>query len=208
MISPLLIRPGTSDLAVLGAVYNRNVFEAAIPQLAPRLILDLGAYTGISTRWFCDRYPDAEVIGVEPNPESFALATLNAPRAELHETAIGPAWGRTDLQASGRGEWAAHTRAEPGGASIASVFVTPLGMILGDRMPDVVKIDIEGAELGLFRAPCPWLARASLLFVETHDRFLPGCTRAMEIALKRSGREYMIERRKGSGSDFIVRFRT
>jgi hypothetical protein len=50
---------------------------------------------------------------------------------------------------------------------------------------DYVKCDIEGAELEIFSDPSAtaWLQNVSSISVETHDRFKPGCTEAVERAL-------------------------
>lgn len=41
------------------------------------VILDLGAHIGIATLYFKHHYPDAKIIAVEPNPNSFALLQKN-----------------------------------------------------------------------------------------------------------------------------------
>jgi hypothetical protein len=56
---------------------------------------------------------------------------------------------------------------------------------------DYLKCDIEGAEFELFSAPeAPdWIERVSIATVETHDRFRPGATAAVESAFPLSAFE-------------------
>jgi hypothetical protein len=50
---------------------------------------------------------------------------------------------------------------------------------------DILKVDIEGAELELFKSrPDHWLDRVNMVIVETHDRFRPGSETAVRDALK------------------------
>jgi hypothetical protein len=49
---------------------------------------------------------------------------------------------------------------------------------------DILKIDIEGAELEIFsQAAEQWLPKVPLIIVETHDRFRPGSELAVRKAL-------------------------
>src|SRR5690606_29565164 len=47
----------------------------------------------------------------------------------------------------------------------------------------IVKMDIEGAELGLFEDP-DWLSRTDILMVELHERIAPGIEAAFREANK------------------------
>jgi FkbM family methyltransferase len=43
----------------------------------PRRILDLGAYVGFAAIFLAQRFPDAEIVCVEPSAENFRLLMLN-----------------------------------------------------------------------------------------------------------------------------------
>lgn len=182
-LSPLLlVRPGTADVNVLRQVYGppRPAYKLRCP-VEPRVVLDLGAYTGISTRWFCDQYPDARVIAVEPHPDRADLARRNAPRAEVLRRAVGAEAGMATLRRNEQGGWA-DSIIRPG-EDVAEVTVNTVDEILGEARAEVVKVDIEGAEREVFRAGGEWLRHVRLLFIETHDRYVPGCTDAVVRAL-------------------------
>jgi hypothetical protein len=50
---------------------------------------------------------------------------------------------------------------------------------------DILKIDIESAELELFKSRSEyWLDRVDMIIIETHDRFRPGSETAVRDALK------------------------
>jgi len=49
---------------------------------------------------------------------------------------------------------------------------------------EILKIDIEGAELEVFSNGAEeWLSRVNLIIIETHDRFRPGSEEAVRRAV-------------------------
>ena len=60
--------------------FHRLFVETAIPDGEYRAILDLGCGFGKSTRPFADRYPTAEVFGIDPSGPNVKLAHLQAER--------------------------------------------------------------------------------------------------------------------------------
>jgi len=44
---------------------------------------------------------------------------------------------------------------------------------------DILKMDIEGGELSIFRGDTRFLEKVGVLIVESHDRWFPGTTRAI-----------------------------
>lgn len=64
---------------------------------------------------------------------------------------------------------------EGDGAQIRAVTMQTLLRELSIEVIDLLKVDIEGAEIELFDG-CDWIDRLQALAVETHDRFRPGCS--------------------------------
>jgi hypothetical protein len=53
-----------------------------------------------------------------------------------------------------------------------------LEQAMTDRI-DILKLDIEGTEKELFSGATNWLDRVSIIVIELHDRYEPGCSKAM-----------------------------
>ena len=49
---------------------------------------------------------------------------------------------------------------------------------------DLLKVDIEGAELEIFlKNSADWIRRTRIIFVELHEQYAPGCGQALFSAL-------------------------
>lgn len=191
------VRPGTSDLPVLEAIFRRHDYEigALIPDCAH--IVDLGANTGLASIFFAHRFPKASVVAVEPARDNFRLLATNAlfrPSIIPVEAAIASRDGQLALQdraPSGEGlqAWAYRTvdqASAAGSYSVQALSVPTLMLRYGLGFIDVLKIDIEGAESDLFSAGAEhWLPRVRLILVETHERFVPGVDALLSNVLSR-----------------------
>lgn len=131
------------------------------------LFVDVGAWIGGVTLWALER--GAEVIAVEPDPVAMAELRRHVPAgAEIWEGAVGVRSGTAALTADPRlGFGKSVSRlAEEGEIDVRT---WTLAEILGERIPSLVKIDVEGYEIELLPTIAPQLAEAGVpLQVELH----------------------------------------
>lgn len=148
--------------------------EAEFEWLAARcrrasLFADVGAHLGIYSLALARLHPDLRVVAFEPDPalaRSIQAAIDRAPalqhRVQVVQAAAGAASGRASFRpAIGINNAVGRLVASaPGAAGLIDVDVVPLGIYFGERSttPDVLKLDVEGAEVdalrGLFDAGC------------------------------------------------------
>jgi FkbM family methyltransferase len=191
----LTLRLNTSDILVMFSVFEREDYGTALSP-PPLTIVDAGAYTGFSAIYFAEKYPEATILALEPEPSNFALLVENA-RPYRNVIPLNQAlWhrdGRIDLRDPGTGHWAFYICAdEPQAAwSRAQVEAVSLGTLI-DRFAleriDLLKLNVEGAEKEIFEHSDGWVGRVGAIFAALHDRFLPGCTAAFEKATASFGR--------------------
>jgi FkbM family methyltransferase len=186
--SPILLRAASSDACVFHQIFSRDDLALGLDG-APSVIVDAGAYTGISSIYLSRRYPHARIISLELARDNFALLQTNvAPYPNITAVHCGLWWRRSPLAiADQKAErWALGAR-----ESTDSRDDTVEGYGVADILEryqletiDLLKIDIEGAEYELFAAGADaWLDRVRVIAVELHDRLRPGCSRVVQRAI-------------------------
>jgi hypothetical protein len=72
----LFLRPGTTDQDVYDEIFVGHKYD--LPLDDPRFIIDAGAHIGLSAVFFADKYPQATVVAIEPEPSNFEILERNA----------------------------------------------------------------------------------------------------------------------------------
>lgn len=160
----------------IGFAPHEAVFEPLLRQLLPEggVFLDVGAHVG---RWTLRLAGQAsKVIAVEANPETaMTLArNLDANRITNVTVVVAAAWdhyeqlGLYDPNAHPRG---GSTRCLPGVTDHPQTAGMPLDDLLGrEERIDLIKLDVEGADLHALRGMRQTLARLSpVMFIEDHS---------------------------------------
>lgn len=176
--TPVTVRLGSSDWAVLEEVLLRHIYQSALElELGqPPTIVDLGANVGMTVRLWGDRWPQANIVAVEPDADNFRILRRNttalpAERLRLVQAAVSsrPGVGSLDRDHDECAYRLTEAADESGGDSI-EVLDVPTLLELADIRGDVdlMKCDIEGAEAQLFADCRGWIGRVKHLLVEAH----------------------------------------
>ncbi len=195
---PIGVRPDTSDLGAFAQVFLERDYQLTLAK-PPRLIVDAGANIGLVSALFASQFPEAKIIAIEPMAENVQLLAENMrpyPNVEPVHAAIWNKSGKVNLVTHDHddkflGHWG--IRVSEGLTAAASPPVramTILEVLVNSGFPviDILKIDIEGAELDIFNKDARlWLARTNVLIIELHDRFRPGCSAAVHDAMRLFG---------------------
>ena len=179
--TPMLVRLNSSDERVVRHVFTLGSY-AGLNGLEPppRLVVDCGANAGYSALYFLQRWPEAHIVAIEPDPQNFELCASNlrpfASRVTLLRAGV---WSRPVGLVVRRGSyrdgghWAVQV-AEAAPGERPDVEATSIGDVLArsgfDRI-GFLKIDVEGAERVIFGdgAAADWLGRVDHLAIELHD---------------------------------------
>jgi FkbM family methyltransferase len=208
---PVLLRPGTTDWRVLHQIFADQEYDPASPAHDAALsrcyeealgrselpvIIDCGANIGLASIWYAQRYPQARIIAVEPEPENFRILALNA----ANYANITPVQGgisdrktRVSLANVGDAPWAWETKESAETGEIATFTVPDLLAGVANARLLIVKIDIEGFEVELFRSNREWPRQVPLIVFESHDRLFAwrGTFHAIVSALIDQKRDYI-----------------
>lgn len=190
---PIHMRPKTSDSPTFGQVFVSNGYDISFP-FEPKTIVDAGANIGLFTILYKNRFPDATVICLEPDPENFSILTKNLSlykNVHLHNAGL---WNKTcKLTVEDKfnlGKWGMVVREDESGP-IAAFSVNNLMELYQLDQIDILKIDIESSEKWVFsNNAANWLSKVKVLILELHDFMEPGCAKALFDSLHQYMPEY------------------
>lgn len=167
------VRRRTSDRATFVDVFRD---KPHLPLGLPgdlSLIWDLGANIGLTMASYAHRFPGVRVVGVELDAGNAAVARHNtAAWRERCEVIVGAVW--TDPGTIGIKRTVGHEsgfRIERDGSEAQVVTLNDLIRTTG--VPDLVKMDIEGAERQVLSRHVEWAAHVPAILVECHADYTP-----------------------------------
>lgn len=175
---PLWARPSTSDLDVFCQIFRDREYECLDDVRNPKLIIDCGANVGYASAYFLSRYPEANLIAVEPDPDNFAALKVNVRPFGSRCLAVNTGiWSSTvglvmndETWGDGR-EWARTVRParDHEKPTMQATDIATLLRRSGFERISILKIDIEGAESEIFSNDAPnWLPKVDNLVIELH----------------------------------------
>lgn len=174
----VLLRERGSDALTFEEIVRVQVYREIGQRMADcRTIIDLGANIGLASLYLAARFARSRIVAVEPNPDTYQILVVNldklrnSGRCRTIEAAV---WSESrPLRATPLAnpehysafavQEAAHASADIAGFSIRQIIeMSGFGFI------DLLKVDIEGAEVELFRGDLDWLTNVGAIAVEFH----------------------------------------
>jgi FkbM family methyltransferase len=213
---PVFLRRGTTDFDVfIDIFFEEKDYNLELP-FTPQFIVDCGGNIGLAAVYFKMKYPDAQVVTIEPETNNYELLLKNIALFDGIEPIKAGVWSKTTklIVKNYTGNDYEFVTEETGLEDTASPdnYVAAVGLndILSQRNKgtiDLLKIDIEGAERELFRTNYEfWLSRTRAIVLEIHNHFNLDCSRNLEKALSQFRfKEVWFEGdRKGCGVGFYL----
>jgi FkbM family methyltransferase len=185
------------EVAALAEVFVDGEYGDYLPGEPPRLILDAGANVGSATLWFRERFPEARVVAIEPNPRAFERLRRNVgdePNVELVNAALSDSDGKAffggeEMTPVGR----LQDRSGPGVVEVGTLTLATVRERFAAGAPiDVFKLDVEGAEWAVLAGP---LTDIGVIAIEIHEP-VPG-GRDPDAVLRAVGEREGFELRQG-----------
>jgi len=184
------IRKGSSDFKVFQQVMVFDQYSYNGLNGSPiETIIDLGANVGLSAMYFKTKYPNAQVIAVEPEKHNYEQLVKNVSGFSNVYPLNNAIWYENkeqEIYDGGRGEYAFRI-VEANGEKVGTTTCITINDIVKKynlKKIDILKVDIEGAEKELFMYNYQdWLPMVRCIMVELHDGDHPGCTSAFFRAI-------------------------
>lgn len=151
--------------------------DAAVQELLARVLtptsncVDVGAHEGEFLGYFLDRAPQGEHVAIEALPDLAERLRRQYPSVRVVQCAVAATDGQaTFYHAVDRPAWSGLAKQNVPGETTVVEFATDLkpldGLVSDTSSVDFVKIDVEGAELGVLSGATEILShrRATVLF--------------------------------------------
>ncbi|RMD99204.1 MAG: FkbM family methyltransferase, partial [Deltaproteobacteria bacterium] len=206
--TPIRFTDAASFLSAYEEIFLHEIYGFAPSRRAPRII-DCGANIGLAVLYWKRRWPDARVIAFEPDPAAYAALLSNC-----------AVFGHHDVEAVCKAVWTAHgplafvregadagrlgcVRAEKGNCTVEGYRLRDA---LGGGPVDLLKLDIEGAEVDVVADCAGRLDAVEHIFVEFHS-FLGTEQRLDELwqHLRAAGFRLHVQATYASPRPFVLR---
>jgi len=174
------LRDNGLDILTLAEFFSPETFIAEeFPDREPAVIYDIGANIGVSSLFFSARYPRATIYGFEPLPSNYEICAMNfrnLSRGRVFQSALGSSTGTATFEfeaADNRGGRLAASsvvNAKRSSQSIAVEVLTLVDAIREKKLapPEMIKIDVEGAELEVLKGVGSHVDSVKAIHLETH----------------------------------------
>jgi FkbM family methyltransferase len=189
--SSINLRRRTTDVGTFEQVFFTDQYGSHLySDLRPRFIVDCGANIGLSTLWFANRYPDATIVAVEPDPSNFALLRENVRSYSNIKPCAAAVWSasvplRIANPDAAKDAYRVERTSAKNGTTVDGMTMTDILDSFGLDTIDLLKLDIEGVESELFADGAPdWLDRVKVLVIELHEWLIPGSSHSFERAIE------------------------
>ena len=182
----VFLRIDTSDFCAYSdvLVFRSKSYDPGIQGFSPNTIVDVGAHIGMASILFARNYPTARIIAIEPEPSNFAALVKNTAPYKTITPIQAALWredGEVTLGPSNAHPKGAFQIVESGLQRVHAITMNALMRETGIHSIDLLKVDIEGAEIEVFES-CPWMANVRVIAIELHDRLRPGCSSVVKSA--------------------------
>lgn len=186
----LNVRPGTTDQRTFLHMFGELPYSIRFPGDEPRLIIDCGANVGYASHLFSRHYPSAKIVAIEPDGDNYRMLCDNVklfPNVHCVKAAIWSTEENLRITNPHAASWAFRVD-KADGEDVSGVKALTIDGVLresAEKIIDILKIDIEGAERELFtQGTTAWLERTKLIFIELHDFLVPGCSAVFYKAIE------------------------
>lgn len=198
--SPVFLREKSSDYLVLNQVFVEQQY-ALEDEKEIEWIIDAGAHIGLASLYFARQFPQAKIIAIEANAENYALLDKNTQAFSNIKTLHAALWNQaTEMTVldPGRGPWGYITQeavfSDSQDHRIQGITVSDIMHEYNIDMLDILKLDIEGAEIEVMEGAEDWIQKVNILMAELHESYRTGCI--LSFAMNTTSFDQRVDRRE------------
>ena len=161
-----------------------------------KVIIDAGACIGIFSRMMNQLDKDALIIAIEPEKNNFNLLKENLKYSSNIICKENGLWNKKCkliVEHSKTGEWGFTVKESEENVDVEAIRVQDIIKQFKIERIDILKVDIEGAEVEVFDNNADeWLDKVKMCVIEFHERKRPGCSKMIIDKMKKNGFTYKV----------------
>ena len=186
---PIYLRHNTSDVKTFDKIFLEDEYDFD-PEHSPKVIIDAGANIGAASIYFAAKYPNAQIISLEPEKSNFNILVKNSKKYKNIYCLNKALWHTQEPlyiknpEANKESFEIQQQNLSHGMDFIEGISINKLMANFKINQIDILKIDIEGSEKEVFSQSTEWLEKVGLIFIEFHDRKKSGCRESFSKAIK------------------------
>lgn len=185
ILAPIKIRKNTSDLRAFEQVFLFKEYDLDY-DFKPKTIVDAGANVGFASIYFSRLFNEARIIAIEPEESNYNILIKNVFRYKNITCLQKGVWNKKtilSIENPNESKWSFRT-IESDKNGIKAITIDELMHDYEFPFIDILKIDIEGAEMSLFKENYEvWLPKVRMLIIEIHEELNIKCKEAVFNAL-------------------------
>jgi len=188
------LRSNTTDKATFYQVFIKRQYSIKLSK-KPAVIIDGGANIGLFAILMKNKYPDAKIICIEPDPENFELLQKNVLVYQNVYCENCGLWNKDTLldvyDKYNGGKCAMVISENTEGGKIKGITLDTLLKKYSINRIDLLKLDIETSEKNLFAENFQnWLSKTKVIVIELHDWMEAGCSQTFFQAINKTIKNY------------------
>lgn len=186
---PFYLRKKTSDLQTFNQVFLNMEYGYKL-SFTPKFIIDCGANIGLATLFFKSKYPSSTIVSIEPETSNYKSLLKNTKKYNNIYTIQAGIWNKNtflnveDVWNFGNWGFVCTEVNKNEKNCIQALTINDIMLRFKKTEIDLLKIDIEGAELEVFSSNYEeWLPKTKVLMIELHDAYRVGCSNSFFKAI-------------------------
>jgi FkbM family methyltransferase len=155
------LRLVTTPKVAVGTAINDQIAGRLVVSLCPQAgtFVDIGAHIGSVVAEVLFEKPTARIIAFEAIPDKASALRRKFPEVAVHCCALADAEGEQSFYIDANNSGCSSLAKNGGDVQEITVSTKRLDAVLDDDHVDVIKIDVEGAELGVLRGATSIIGR-------------------------------------------------
>ena len=182
------LRENSSDYYTFDQVFLRDQYNIHFP-FEPRTILDAGANIGLAAVYFSHRYPQANIVAIEPSVDNFTVLQKNIASYDKIKAYCKGLWNNDvylkiiNTEGVQNAFMVAETT-ENNPAALPAISIDTIMKEQNWESIDILKVDIEGSEKEVFELNYEnWLPKCKAIVIELHDNMKRGTSKSVFKAI-------------------------